>query len=121
MTACVMRFAVPPEGLAIDVSRYMEPEVGPTWPQEAHDVVLHDLKPELQGPDGTELAMKQLESRGFAVIKNSSKTLGPLESHTEWNTAYLEVNLNIPGSATFMLNADFVLSQETAEYVSEPR
>jgi hypothetical protein len=91
MTACVLRFAVPPERLEQDVSRYMEPEIGPTWPQEPHDVVLCDLKPELEGQTHAKPVMKQLEARGFAVFKNKSTTLGALQTHTEWNDAYLEV------------------------------
>lgn len=90
MTACVLRFAIPPECLEHDASRYMEPDIGPTWPQEAHEVILNDLKPELENPDKAEPVMKQLETRGFAVVKNKSKTVGSLESQSEWNAAYLE-------------------------------
>ena len=91
MTACVLSLAGPPERLEYDVSRYMEPDLGPTWPQEAHQVFLNDLKPELQNPEKAEPLMKQLESRGFAVLKKKSKSLGSLESQAEWNSAYLEV------------------------------
>lgn len=92
MTACVLTFAIPPERLGHDASRYMDPAVGPTWPQERHKVVLNDLKPELQNPEKTEPLAKQLDSRGFAVVKNKSKTLGSLASQAEWNAAYLEVS-----------------------------
>jgi hypothetical protein len=90
MTACVLRFAVPPERLGHDASRYMEADVGPTWPQEAHNVVLNDLKPELENPEKADSPMKQLESRGFAVLKNKSTALGSLQSQSDWNAAYLE-------------------------------
>lgn len=92
MTTCVLRFAVPPERLEQDVSRYLEPEIGPTWPQEAHEVVLHDLKPEIHNEEKAGCLAKQLESRGFAVLKNISQTVGSLESQAEWNAAYLEVS-----------------------------
>lgn len=90
MTACVLRFAVPPERLGHDVSRYMEPDIGPAWPQEAHEVVLNDLRSELENPGNAEPLMKQLETRGFAVVKNKSTTVGSLRSQSEWNAAYLE-------------------------------
>lgn len=90
MTACVLRFAVPPERLGHDASRYMEPEVGPTWPQEVHKVVLNDLKPELENPENAAPLMEQLEARGFAVLRNKSTTLGSLVSQSEWNAAYLK-------------------------------
>jgi hypothetical protein len=93
MTACVLRFAVPPERLGHDASRYMEPEIGPTWPHEAHDVVLNDLRSELQSPEKSEPLMKQLESRGFAILKHRSQALGPLNAQAEWNAAYLDVSL----------------------------
>lgn len=92
MTACVLRFAVPPERLEIDVSRYMETDIGPTWPQEEREVVLLDLKPELQNAEKAEPLMKQLDSRGFAVLKNKSNSLGSLHGQAEWNAAYLEVS-----------------------------
>lgn len=91
MTTSVLRFAVPPERLELDAARYLEPEIGPTWPQEAHEVVLHDLKPELEDRTKAEPLAKQLESRGFAVLKNKSQMLGSLQSQAEWNDAYLEV------------------------------
>jgi hypothetical protein len=90
MTACILRFAVPPERLGHDASRYMEPDVGPTWPQETQEVVLNDLKQELENPKTADPLMKQLESRGFAVLKNKSTTLGSLRSQSDWNAAYLE-------------------------------
>jgi hypothetical protein len=93
MTACVLRFAVPPERLELDVSRYLEPEIGPTWAQEAYDITLIDLKPELLSPEHAEPLTAQLQSRGFAVLKNKSATLGSLKSQAEWNAAYLEVNI----------------------------
>lgn len=89
MTACVLNFAVPPERLGKDVSDYMQPDVGPTWPQEAHKVVLHDLKAELEGVQKADTPMKQLEARGFAVLKNRSNALGSLATQAEWNEAYL--------------------------------
>jgi hypothetical protein len=93
MTTCTLTFAVPPERLGHDAIRYMEPEIGPTWPQEAHEVVLNDLKPELQNSETQQPLMKQLDTRGFAILKNKSKTLGSLESQGEWNSNYLEVSL----------------------------
>lgn len=90
MTTCVLQFAVPPERLGHDVSRYMEPGIGPTWPQEAHDVVLNDLKSELENTGNAEPLKKQLETRGFAVVKNKSTTVGLLESQSQWIAAYLE-------------------------------
>ena len=93
MTASVLRFAVPPERLDCDVSRYMDPEIGPTWPQEVHNVVLNDLRPELENPDMVEPVMKQLDVRGFAVLKHRSQSLGSLEAQAEWNAAYLEVSV----------------------------
>jgi hypothetical protein len=93
MTTCVLRFAVPPERLGHDASRYMEPEIGPTWPQETHQVLLQNLKSELQNPEKADPLMKQLETRGFAVAKNKSHTMGSLASQAEWNAAYLEVRV----------------------------
>jgi hypothetical protein len=90
MTACVLRFAVPPERLELDVSRYMEPEIGPTWPQEEREVVLLDLKPELQNTEKAESPMKQLDTRGFAILKHKSNALGSLQAQADWNAAYLE-------------------------------
>ena len=90
MTACVLRFAVPPERLGHDASRYMQPDIGPSWPQEAHKVVLNDLKSELENAENAKPLMEQLETRGFAVVKNKSNTVGSLESQSEWNAAYLE-------------------------------
>jgi hypothetical protein len=92
MTTSILNFAIPPERLEIPASRYLEPELGPTWPQEAHEVILNDLKPELQNPEKAAPLMNQLESRGFAVIKNESRTLGPLQSKANWNADYLEVS-----------------------------
>lgn len=89
MTACVLHFAVPPERLGHEPSYYMQKDIGPTWPQEPHQVVLNDLKPELQS-EKTTSAMNQLENRGFAVLKNSSQTLGTLQDQKNWNAAYLE-------------------------------
>lgn len=91
MATSVLQFAVPPGRLDMDVSRYLEPEIGPTWPQEPHEVVLIDLKPELENPEKNLPLMEQLESRGFAVLKNKSQTLGKLESKAEWNADYLQV------------------------------
>lgn len=93
MTTCILRFAIPPERLDYDVSLYMEPEIGPTWPHEKYNVVLNDLRPELQNPETAEPLMKQLESRGFAVLKHKSEALGSLETQAEWNTAYLAVSV----------------------------
>jgi hypothetical protein len=92
MTTCILRFAVPPERLGHDPSYYMQPDIGPTWPQESHKVVLNDLKPELKDPEKAQPLMEQLESRGFAVLKNKSQALGSLQSQSEWNTSYLEVS-----------------------------
>jgi hypothetical protein len=97
MTTCTLTFAVPPERLGHDASRYMEPEIGPTWPQEAHEVTLHDLKPELENVAESQPLMTQLDTRGFAVLKDKSKTLDTLESQGEWNAKYLEVD-SIAGS-----------------------
>ena len=93
MTACVLSFAVPPERLGHDASRYMEPEIGPTWPQEAHEVIVNDLRPELQNPEKTASLMDQLNSRGFAVLKHSSQALGSLETQAEWNAACIDVSV----------------------------
>ncbi|KAF2704929.1 hypothetical protein K504DRAFT_506403 [Pleomassaria siparia CBS 279.74] len=90
MTTCVLRFAVPPERLEYDVSAYMNKDVGPTWPQESCKVILNDLKPEPQSPEHAEPLMDQLDSSGFAVLKNKSQTLGELQFQEEWNAAYLE-------------------------------
>jgi hypothetical protein len=70
----------------------MDPIVGPTWPQETHQVVLKDLKPELENEASSTSPMDQLEARGFAALKNTSTTLGPLENQELWNAAYLEVS-----------------------------
>ncbi|OAA56711.1 Amino acid/polyamine transporter I [Niveomyces insectorum RCEF 264] len=92
MTTCVLSFAVPPDRLGHDPARYME--VGPTWPQEQREVVLHDLKQELD-QEKCKSPMDQIESRGFAVVKNQSKTLGPLEQQEQWNAAYLEETVQL--------------------------
>ena len=89
MTACVLSFAIPPERLDHDASKYLQPEIGNTWPLESHDVQLNDLKPELQDPTRAAPVMKQLEQRGFAVLKNKSKA-GSLETQSQWNAEYLE-------------------------------
>ncbi|KAI0470549.1 hypothetical protein GGR56DRAFT_133773 [Xylariaceae sp. FL0804] len=88
MTAATLHFSIPPERLDHDASIYLQPEVGPKWPLEAHDVTLGDLKPELSRP--TASVQSQLDSRGFAVLKNKSPTVGSLESQQDWNEAYLE-------------------------------
>ena len=94
MTTCVLSFAVPPENLGHDASRYMQLEIGPTWPQEAHEVIVNDLRPELQNEEKTPSLMYQLDSRGFAVLKHSSQALGSLETQAEWNAAYIEVSVD---------------------------
>ena len=88
-----MHFAVPPERLGHEPSYYMQKDIGPTWPQEPHKMVLNDLKSELT--NGNEKSsLEQLEARGFAVLKNSSKTLGTLQDQKSWNASYLEVRKN---------------------------
>ena len=101
MTTCTLTFAIPPERLGHDASRYMQPEIGPTWPQESHKVALLDLKPELQDTKNAEPLMKQLDRRGFAVLKDKSKTLGSLDSQNEWNAPYLEVSVQSRSTAMF--------------------
>ena len=88
MTASVLHFSIPPERLGHDESIYLNPNVGPTWPLEAHEIMLQDLKHELAGP--TRPLMEQLESRGFAVLKNKSEKAGALMAQQEWNASYLE-------------------------------
>jgi hypothetical protein len=74
-----------------DPAEFLLPDIGPTWPQEAHEVTLHDLKPELENLENAECLMEQLDSRGFAVIKSKGGAKGPLAQQKEWNKAFLEV------------------------------
>lgn len=97
MTTGLLHFSIPPERLGHDAARYLDPEIGPSWPLESHKVTLYDLKPELETPDESKTLMDQLNSRGFAVLKNKSDSLGTLQDQTEWNAAYLEVR-NSPES-----------------------
>ncbi|KAF2637124.1 hypothetical protein P280DRAFT_552563 [Massarina eburnea CBS 473.64] len=90
MTACVVRFAVPPERLERDASEYMTTEIGPTWPQESHKIILNNLNPERQTPGKAASPIRQLESKGFAILKDKSTSLGALHAQEKWNTAYLE-------------------------------
>lgn len=91
MTTAILSFAVPPSSLPHDASLYETPEIGPTWPQEPHDVILNDLKPELLSPGGAKPLMKQLESRGFAIVNCESEVMGTLERQGEWVGGYLYV------------------------------
>jgi hypothetical protein len=88
MTASILHFSIPPERLGHDESIYLDPDVGPTWPLEAQKVMLQDLRHELKEPSKS--LMEQLESRGFAVLKNRSDKAGALTAQQEWNAAYLE-------------------------------
>jgi hypothetical protein len=89
MTAATLHFSIPPERLDHDASVYLNPDMGPKWPLEAHDVVLQDLRPELD--DAKASPQEQLEARGFALLKHKSDALGPLVEGDKWNAAYLEV------------------------------
>ncbi|KAF2027950.1 hypothetical protein EK21DRAFT_70797, partial [Setomelanomma holmii] len=85
MTACVLSFAVPPERLDRDVSDYMSKDLGPTWPQESCEVIVQDLKPELQSPSSAQSLLSQLDSRGFAETSHMIKEqLGADEVYV-WN------------------------------------
>lgn len=90
MTSCVIHFAIPQKQPKCDGSKHMD-ETGQSWPLEQHTVTLHDLKPELLGHGEMLPILGQLDKRGFAVFKNESKTLGPLNQQLKWNSAYLEV------------------------------
>lgn len=91
MTTSVLSFAVPPHRLGHDVSKYMDPDLGPSWPLEPCNVILNDLRPELESKEKAPV-MEQLEARGFAIFKHKSETLGTLEKQTDWNASYLEVS-----------------------------
>lgn len=91
MTTATMNFSVPWEALGRDPADFLRPEIGPTWPLEAHEVVLRDLKPELENPEKASTPMEQLDSRGFAVVKRKGVTIGPLGQQKDWNKAFLQV------------------------------
>ncbi|KAH8591312.1 hypothetical protein B0O99DRAFT_632435 [Bisporella sp. PMI_857] len=86
MTTGTLQFAIPPERLGRDPSIYLNPEIGPSWPQEPYEVTLQDLKAELENAENA----KPLDSRGFAILRNRSESLGPLKLHEIWNADYLE-------------------------------
>ena len=92
MSAATVSFSVPCHVLGRDPAEFLKPEVGPTWPQEQHEVTLHDLKVELEHPETAASPMDQLDTRGFAVFKSNSEALGPLAEQKQWNAAYLEVS-----------------------------
>lgn len=92
MTSATLRFSVPCDVLGKDPSVFLQPDIGPTWPQEPHEVTLHDLKPELKYPEKAKSPIAQLDSRGFAVLKAKSKVLGSLAQQKEWNAAFLAVS-----------------------------
>ncbi|KAH7037552.1 uncharacterized protein B0I36DRAFT_67674 [Microdochium trichocladiopsis] len=100
-TRALLHFAVPPCRLGHDPARYLDPEVGPSWPLEAHDVGLYDLRSELDGCSSsssssssssvpTKTVMEQLETRGFGALRHKSGALGSLAEQDVWNAAYLE-------------------------------
>jgi hypothetical protein len=91
MTTATMNFAIPCEVMGRDPAEFLLPDIGPTWPQEAHEVTLYDLKPELENPEKVKPLMEQLDARGFAVIKSKDMAKGPLAQQKEWNKAFLEV------------------------------
>ncbi|KAH7063837.1 hypothetical protein BKA63DRAFT_526273 [Paraphoma chrysanthemicola] len=110
MTASVLSFAVPPARLDRDASDYMTKELGPMWPQESCEVILEDLKPELQSPKKARSLLTQLSQRGFAVCKNKSERLGTLQLQDEWTEAYLEetaqmIEENLGADEVYVWNA----------------
>jgi len=105
MTTATMNFSIPCEVMGRDPAEFLLPDIGPTWPQEAHEVTLQDLKPELENPEKAKSPMEQLDARGFAVLKSKGLAKGPLAQQKEWNKAFLEV-CSVP----------FVLSEFTLSY-----
>lgn len=95
MTTATINFAIPCHVLGKDPAVFLEPLVGPTWPQEQHEVILHDLRPELQNPETAKTPMEQLDSRGFALVKFKSNVMGPLAQQKEWNKSFLEVSYSV--------------------------
>ncbi|RDW74861.1 hypothetical protein BP6252_06003 [Coleophoma cylindrospora] len=93
MTTATMNLSIPCEVLGKDPAVFLQPGVGQAWPQEAREVTLHDLKPELENPETAQSPMEQLDSRGFAVVKNKSEAMGPLAQQREWNEAFLQAQL----------------------------
>lgn len=81
--------------LGRDPADFLSPDIGPTWPQEAHEVILHDLRPELEYPEKVASPMEQLDSRGFAVVRNKNVRTGPLADQKEWNKDFLDVCTHI--------------------------
>ncbi|KAH8879770.1 hypothetical protein GQ53DRAFT_23822 [Thozetella sp. PMI_491] len=90
MTTATISFAVPCDILGKDPAVFLQPDVGPTWPQEQREVTMHDLRPELEHPETARTPLEQLETRGFAAVRIESEALGPLARQKEWNAAYLE-------------------------------
>jgi len=88
MTTATINFAIPCEVMGRDPAEFLLPDIGPTWPQEPHEVTLQDLKPELENP--AKSPMEQLDSRGFAVVKSQGVSIGSLAQQKEWNKAFLE-------------------------------
>jgi len=96
MTAVTLHFAVPPNELDHDPSWYLEsPENGTKWPLEPSEVLLQDLRPEMDSNSSSLMGqsiMEQLERRGFAAFRSPSSAAGPLLNSETWNANYLEVN-----------------------------
>ncbi|KAK4702295.1 hypothetical protein P7C70_g3928, partial [Phenoliferia sp. Uapishka_3] len=83
-----IHFAIPPSRLGCSVDKYLDPSIGPSWPQEPFEVKLGSLRDALS--DEIISPMEQLETRGFAVMKHKSETLGTLENADSWNADYLK-------------------------------
>ena len=96
MTAVTLHFAVPPSRLDHDPSWYLESvDNGMKWPLEPSEVLLQDLRPELDDMSRSiesRSIMGQLESRGFAAFRSPSPSAGPLLNAEDWSAEYLEVS-----------------------------
>lgn len=89
-TTATLHFSIPAARLDHDVSRYLDPAIGPTWPLEPFEVELADLRAE----EATGV-VEGLEGRGFAVLKHESAALGGLRESEEWNPAYLNETMEL--------------------------
>ncbi|KAL8291265.1 hypothetical protein RQP46_002243 [Phenoliferia psychrophenolica] len=91
-----VHFAVPPSRLGHSADVYMDPLVGPTWPQEP----------------------VELEKTGFALLRHESKAMGPLRDSEAWNDEYLE---ETSGVLKDLLGATKVLIWNSVSRSSDPQ
>lgn len=84
-----VHFAVPPSRLGHDAVRYMDPAIGPSWPQEPFEIQIRDLREDVG--QSRESMVNQLERTGFAVLKHHSDAMGKLLDSEHWNEEFLKV------------------------------